>query len=374
MKNQIVELLKKIALTCIEQKNWTDLGYHVTILSKRRGAFRTTVTHLVQLTMETLLKIEDEEIRINLINVVREVTEGKIFVEVERAKATSILVDYLEKQGKLEIANNLLNDLRLEVLTTMEPVERISMMLKQFRLCLQCKDQLRASLCAEKLKDAKIPTKEHQIQFLDYSIQFHSEFTSDYLAIGKCFYERFKLVEENPNDLIEAIFAAVLAPHSNEQTRFLNDLSNLKILALRPNAKILLTGFMGNELLLFEDIAKPFEEHLNEEKESLLRRRVIEHGLRVIAKFYTNIRLGRLAELLHLEINELEERIIDLVFNEDFYAKIDRPKGIVTFKKQQKVSEVADSFSEDIMTICRLVDHAHSLIEKEKQCIHRLKV
>jgi len=104
-----------------------------------------------------------------------------------------------------------------------------------------------------------------------------------------------------------------------------------------------------------------------------MRRRTIEHGLRVVAGYYTQIRLQRLADLEQITVDELEQRIIDLVFAEDFYAKIDRPKGIVIFKRQQKVSEVADEFSANIMKLCKLVDQAHSLIEKERQRVYRPK-
>jgi hypothetical protein len=104
-----------------------------------------------------------------------------------------------------------------------------------------------------------------------------------------------------------------------------------------------------------------------------MRQRVIEHSLRVVALYYTNIRLQRLAELEQITVDELEDRIIDLVFNEGFYAKINRPKGIITFKRKQKVAEVADEFSGNVMQLCQLVDQAHSLIEKERMGMSRSK-
>ena len=358
---------------CITQERWADLGTNISILAKRRGYCRTSVTKIVQISMEALEEMKDESMKIELVKALREVTEGKIFVEVERARLTKLLVEHLEKEGDLNEAMNLLQDLRLEILTTMDQKERIGLMLHQFKLCLDCKDQLRASLCAEKIHDQRLKEDDLRLQFLDLLIIYHTSFTHDYMEIAKSYYEVYK-INNNSDSLMNAIVNAVMAPHSPEQLQFCNELHSLKDLALLPEARNLLTIFMGHDLVPWPDFESKFKSIITDERKDVMRRRVIEHGLRVVSMFYTNIRLSRLAELLQLSVDELEERIIDLVFNEDFYAKINRPKGIITFKKQQKVSEVADEFSSNIMKLCKLVDQAHSLIEKERQCIHREKV
>ncbi|KAH0792788.1 26S proteasome non-ATPase regulatory subunit 12 [Histomonas meleagridis] len=363
----------EIVNLCIKEKRWSDLGTNVAILSKRRGYSRTSITKIVKISMDALDLIQNEETKISLVKVLRDVTEGKIFVEIERARLTSILVDYLEARGEYQECMELLQDLRLEILTTMDEKERIGLMLHQFKLCLECKDQLRASLCAEKINDQKFDDEDLRLQFLTLSIQYHTEFTKDFLEMGKAYYDVYKL-NNNHDDLMKAIINAVLAPHSPEQLRFCNELYSLKDLALLPDAKNLLSVFMGKELVPWPEFENSFGSFIAEDCKDVMRRRVIEHGLRVIAMYYTNIRLVRLAELLQLTVDELEDRIIDLVFNEDFYAKVNRPKGVITFKKQQKTSELADEFSENIMKLCRLVDQAHSLIEKERQFIHRAKI
>ena len=368
---------QKIVELCIEKGLWEDLGTNVSILAKRRGYFRTSIQKAVQLSMDHLQDIADEKTKMDLVKILCDVTEGKIFVEVQRARLTELLVDYLEKKGELNEAMNLLQDLRLEILTSMEKKERIGLMLHQFRLCLECKDQLRASLCAEKIHDQhlgdKPEDKDLRHEFLELLIKYHTSFTHNYMEIAESHYEVFK-INENSESLMNAILFAVMAPHSPEQLQFCKELHELKDLALLPEARMLLTIFMGQDLVAWPEFEQRFSSIITDERKDVMRRRVIEHGLRVVSTFYTNIRLQRLAELLQLTVDELEERIIDLVFNEAFYAKIDRPKGIITFKKQQKVSEVADEFSANIMRLCKYVDQAHSLIEKEKQKVHRAKV
>lgn len=364
----------EIVNLCIKEKRWTDLGINATILAKRRGYSRNSISKVVQISMEAIETITDIDTKISLVKVLRDVTEGKIFIEVERARLTNILVEYMESQGQLQEAMELLQDLRLEILTTMEEKERIRMMLHQFKLCLECKDQLRASLCAEKITDQKLTDKELKLEFLELLIEYYTDFTKDYLEMAKSYYDIYQLNNKRSNELMKAIINAVLAPHSPEQLRFFNEISNIKDLALMPEAKNLLSVFMCNELVPWPTFESRFGQFIEEQRTEDMRCRVIEHGLHVIAMYYTEIRLVRLAQLLQLSVDELEKRIIDLVFNEDFYAKINRPKGIITFKRQQKVSEVADEFSDDIMKLCRLVDQAHSLIEKEHQFIHQSKL
>lgn len=366
---------QNIVNLCIKNHKWEDLGTNVTILAKRRGYFRRSIKDVIQISMGALSEIQDAETRINLIRTLCSVAEGKIFVEIERAKLTEYLVEYLESKNELVEAMNLLQDLRLEILTTMDEDERIGLMLHQFKLCLDCKDQLRASLCAEKIHDQHIKEdkKELRHRFLDLLIRYHTEFTHNYIEIAQAHYEVFKITHQSES-LMKAIIFAVMAPHSNDQLQFCTELHSLKDLALLPEARSLLSVFMGQDLVPWPEFENSFNSIIEAESKDVMRRRVIEHGLRVVSIFYTNISLQRLAQLLQITVDELEERIIDLVFNEDFYAKINRPKGVITFKKQQKVSEVADEFSADIMKLCKLVDQAHSLIEKEKQNIHREKV
>jgi hypothetical protein len=358
---------------CISHSNWTDLGTNIAVLAKRRGYSRRSVSAIVEIAMAALDQIADTDTRITLVRVLLEITEGKIFVEIARARLTEILVNHLESRGELMAALNLLQDLRLEILTTMAEPERIGLMLHQFRLCLDAKDQLRASLCAEKITDQRVQDPGLRLEFLNLLVHYHSNFTRDFAAIGQSWYSIFQLNQDG-NALVNAIVNAVLAPHSEQQVKFCQQLQQLKELTLLPDAKNMLCVFLGRDLVPWAEFEPRFTGLIPNGETELMRQRVIEHSLRVVALYYTNIRLQRLAELEQITVDELEDRIVDLVFNEGFYAKIDRPKGIITFKRKLKVPEVADEFSGNVMKLCRLVDQAHMLVEKERMCVHRPKV
>jgi hypothetical protein len=366
---------EQIAALCINQYRWDELGSNISLLARRRGYSRSSISLVVSLAWDALNDNADEESRMLLVKTLCDVTEGKIFLEVQRARLTEILVQNLEAKGgeeNLLQASSLLQDLRLEILTSMEEKERMRLMLHQFRLCLDTRDNLRASLCAEKIPILKTPDPELESEFLHLRIAYHSQFTQDYLAKAESYHKLFE-INGDPSELTQAIVNAVLATHSEKQVAFCKKLQGLKELTLMQEAKSLLAVFMRKDFVPWGEFEPRFPSLIPQEdpEHSVMRQRVIEHSLRVVATYYNKIRLQRLAALEQISVDELEERIIDLVFNEGFYAKIDRPRGIITFKRKQQVGEVADEFSETVMKLCKLVDQAHSLIEKERQRIHR---
>ena len=61
-----------------------------------------------------------------------------------------------------------------------------------------------------------------------------------------------------------------------------------------------------------------------------LRRRVVEHNIRVMSKYYSCIKMDRLSALLELPQAQVEEFLSELVVNKTVYAKMDR--SVITNK------------------------------------------
>jgi 26S proteasome regulatory subunit N5 len=62
-----------------------------------------------------------------------------------------------------------------------------------------------------------------------------------------------------------------------------------------------------------------------------LQQRCVEHNVLVVARYYTRIALPRLAQLLDLPEDEAEQELARLVVAKAVAARIDRPRGVVTF-------------------------------------------
>ena len=97
-----------------------------------------------------------------------------------------------------------------------------------------------------------------------------------------------------------------------------------------------------------------------------LRKRVIEHNVRVIAKYYTRIKTDRLCQLLDLGEEETEKYISELVTAKTVYAKIDRPARVVSFQKMRDADEVLNEWSGSMKSLLGLLERIDHLITKEE--------
>jgi 26S proteasome regulatory subunit N5 len=94
-------------------------------------------------------------------------------------------------------------------------------------------------------------------------------------------------------------------------------------------------------------------------------RRIIQHNVRIVAGYYTRIHGARLAELLGLSADRLEQEISSMVSDGTVYAKIDRPKDIIRFSQPKTPEAVLSEWSSDIDKLLGLVETTTHLIAKE---------
>jgi len=97
-----------------------------------------------------------------------------------------------------------------------------------------------------------------------------------------------------------------------------------------------------------------------------LRKRVIEHNVRVVAKYYTRIQMPRLTQLLDLTEDETEKYISELVTAKTVYAKIDRPARVVNFAKPRDADDVLNEWSGNMKSLLGLLERIDHLITKEE--------
>lgn len=101
-----------------------------------------------------------------------------------------------------------------------------------------------------------------------------------------------------------------------------------------------------------------------------LKNKVVEHNIRVMAKYYTRITLGRMAQLLDLPIEETEEFLSNLVVKKTIEAKTDRPDGIVCFTRSKDPDDILNEWSNHLNSLMQLVNKTTHLINKEEM-IHK---
>jgi hypothetical protein len=114
---------------------------------------------MVQVVMGFLDWAPKLETKLSTIETLRTVTEGKIFVEVERARVTKILSDIKKEQGDLKAAKDILCELQVETFGSMERREKTEFILAQVALCIEEEDWTQAGILSRKISTKYLSRK-----------------------------------------------------------------------------------------------------------------------------------------------------------------------------------------------------------------------
>ncbi|KAK3172552.1 hypothetical protein OEA41_005875 [Lepraria neglecta] len=416
-------LLVAIITISKDSGDWGLLNEQILLLSKKHGQLKQATTKMVQVAMLFINEAPDQEKKLSLIETLRTVTEGKIFVEVERARVTRILSDMKKEQGDLNAAADILCELQVETFGSMHRREKTEFILEQVALCIEKGDWTQAGILSRKIgikyfsrkpkrtpeqieKDKKEreekeknrsiddPPLEPEDDVTDLKLRYYEQqitlakHEDKYLDACKHYRQVLdtESVEDTPEQLHavlqRVIYYILLAPHDNEQSDLLHRINADTRNSLVPEEKELLKTFTIPELMRWPIVSERFGPHLcstdvfsaspdqQDPKAHTrwqdLRKRVIEHNVGVIAKYYTRIQMHRLTQLLDLDEEETESYISSLVTAKTVYAKIDRPARVVTFAKTRDADEVLNEWSGSMKSLLGLLERIDHLITKEE--------
>lgn len=371
---------------CFDAKDWKTLNEYIILLTKKHGQLKQALSQMVLQCIEYIDKTPDMKTKLELIDTLRTVTEGKIYVEVERARLTRMLAKIKEDEGKVVEAADILQELQVETYGSMEKSEKTDFILEQMRLLMAKKDYTRTQIISRKINTKFFKEEENQILKLRYyalMIQYatHEE---EYLNICKYWREIFDTpsIQSDPVKCHEAIehfiLYAILSPHDNEQNDLIHRISKEPRLREVPIFAELLKNFIVPDLTRWAKIDElygaglrktPVFDHNDErgvKRWKDLQKRVVEHNLRVVAKYYTRITTKRLTQLLDLPEKDVEEVLSKLVVSKVIYAKMDRPAGLISFTAPKDPNEVLNEYSGNISTLLELVEKTTHLIQKEE--------
>lgn len=397
-------VLAKIVDTLVENNDWTYLDELITVLLKKHGQLKTSIQFMIQKVISHLDKLSNDnqlelDTKVKVIETIRTVTDKKIFVEVERAEVSKLLSEiYLTKKNNLDKATEILCDLQVETYSLMPFETKIEYILDQIKLTLQKKDYAQAKVLSRKilLKTLRGFDKadEYKAIYLNYLLEI-SKFERDYILIVKnsLLLVEIDLVKESPEYkqlLVSIVYYVILSPYDNFQLDLIHKIKANPVFSKNVDAKIfkLLETFTTNELIQSESIEKEYRDQFSqsevfqsEENSKNLSKRIIEHNLRIINKYYSFIKLDRLAHLLQLEPLKAESYVSEMVNNGMISAKINRPQGIIKFEKllhgtaagstqvssnSENINELLNSWIYDVDKLLEEVDSIGHLINKEK--------
>lgn len=378
-----------------DEKEYKHLRDFIILLTKRRGQAKKAITDMIQQAMTYLDKMPTREEKFNLINTLREATDGKIFVEVEYARCTRIYSEMKEEDGEFDEATDTIQEVQIETYGSMDKKEKIGYILYQLKLVLLRKDYVRTQIILKKISKKGLNEKGFEkikINYYSQIIEYYNH-EKDTLEVAKCYQtiyntmvaaeedkeceEEFSHEEKNKN-FENFVVYLMITPYSNEQVDLLNIVNSRysRELEANPVLEKFVHKFLLSELMpLNEDNVKeqlgtygPFQENIEYHSEHMdaLFKQIIQHNLRVIEKYYSRIRLDRLSPLIGVGIDRTEQEIADMVINNRIVAKINRLDGIVKFGKKEFVNDTLNNWNHDIKELLSKIDTTCHLINREK--------
>ncbi|KAM9222247.1 26S proteasome non-ATPase regulatory subunit 12 isoform 3-T3 [Leptosomus discolor] len=341
-------ILVAIVKMCYEAKDWDALNENIILLSKRRSQLKQAVAKMVQQCCTYVEDITDLPVKLRLIDTLRMVTEGKIYVEIERARLTKTLATIKEQNGEVKEAASILQELQ-------------KLKLKYYNLMIQL--------------------DQHEGSYLSICKHYRAIYDTPCIQAES---------EKWQQALKSVVLYVILSPYDNEQSDLVHRISSDKKLEEIPKYKDLLKLFTTMELMRWTALVEEYGKELREgsldspatdvfgcteegeKRWKDLKNRVVEHNIRIMAKYYTRITMKRMAQLLDLSVDESEEFLSNLVVNKTIFAKVDRLAGIINFQRPKDPNNILNDWSHKLNSLMALVNKTTHLIAKEEM-IHNLQ-
>ncbi|QSL64565.1 hypothetical protein MERGE_001866 [Pneumocystis wakefieldiae] len=363
-------LLVLIVQLCKDANEWTLMCEQVQLMSKRHGQLKKCLVDMIQEAMKALDFTPNLTVKLECIESLRLITEGKIFLEAERASLTRDLAKIKEQQNNIKEAAELLCELKIETFGSVNKREKTEFILEQIRLCLAKSDYNLASIISRKISIKYFQeegTEDLKLKYYELLIRI-GLYEDNYLEVCKYYkavYDTPSIIQDESKwkDVLQNIvYFIIISPYGNEQSNLLHHtLADPKLQSL-PIHYELIKYFTKIELMRWPKI----KEIYGKKRWADLKKRIIEHNIRVISKYYQRIRLNRLNMLLDLNEKETEEYLSNLVTSGVIYARIDRPAQTVSFMKPKSANVILNEWSWNIGTLLEKIEKVRQMILKEE--------
>ena len=124
-----------------------------------------------------------------MLNTLRSVTEGKIFMEREYAKNTRDLVEMYEADGKIDEAAKIIQEIQIETYGSLENKEKVDFILYQMKLVLARQDYIRTQILSRKISKRAISEKgleQQKITYFGFMVRYYVH-EKEVLEASKCY-------------------------------------------------------------------------------------------------------------------------------------------------------------------------------------------
>ena len=159
-----------------------------------------------------------------LVEELRNITDGKMYLEAERARLTRTMAIIQESYGNIAAAAEVLQEVHVETYGSISKREKVEFILEQMRLTLAKKDYVRAHIVSNKIQKKTLfeeGMSEEKIKFYTLLTQYHRH-EKDALELAKDYHAIYSTpsVQEKEEEWKEALTNTVvflcLSEYGNE--------------------------------------------------------------------------------------------------------------------------------------------------------------
>lgn len=344
------------------------------------------------------LELKNSVQRGKLLETLKFTTNGKLYSEIERAKICKELSIIRKTEGDLEKAISVLEDLKIDTITTIDKKERVEIILQLMEMLVDVKDFVKCLIVAKKINkkylDSTPELEEQKLKF--YKLMIIIDQYENYLNTSRHYQSMLNTekvqqnIDERKKVLSLAVTYCVLSTFDNEKSDMMERLVKQQFIDEIPQLKSFLIEFKTSELINWYEMKSRYKEDLTRlgifdvsTSEGLkywkdLRTSTIEHNIKVFSKYYERAYLSHISEFLDINVDETEKHICNLIVNKSIKAKIDRPSGIVTFCHKKNLSvhqkpteirrdESLNDWLDQITVLMNKIENTTHLINKEMQ-------
>lgn len=309
-----------------------------------------------------------------------------------------MLVKKEETEANIDEAAKILQDVQVETYGSMDVREKLEFILYQMKIMVKKDDMIRLLIVSRKInKKSFDPENIEDLKIMYYTyiyILHHRE--RQYIEAAMDFKHILDTLNTE-NDVLKNlpettefgfnfnkerifshfVFFTVQSKFSEEKHNLLNEIQKKysDYLDRQPKLKTLVNGFLSNELISCDITSYgatdvpiyQVEDQFNDEHKSDLKNQLIKHNLKVASKYYKQVHLKRVSQLLQVTVKEVELRLCEMINDGLIKGKIDRLDGVVNFKLQRSDNEVLDEWVHDVNSLMNLVDSTCNLIQREEE-------
>ncbi len=380
------EVCLHVVRLCREREDWAKLNSVLSVISKRRTQHKTAIEAIVREAYEYLDQAPDVKVKRELALTLKEVVDGKIYVEAESARLHLLLALMYEEHDKdISAAVDMIQDVHVETYGSIPKKEKAEYILHQMRLNLLKKDYIRALIQSRKMNRKTIEAEGYEdakVSFYSMMVEYYTH-EVDAWEISQCYFKIFDTATTKADAvkckeaLESCVVFLMLSKFDNHVSDMMHRLKLLKEVSENALCKSTLDLFTTIEIISFPfqgmenlknhvcfDKAYAEEASLDTFKKNF-HIRVIQHNLRVVSEYYKRITSAKLGNLLNLEADMLEAHLSEMSVNGDIYLKIDRPKGIICFEEPQTPEAVLSEWSSDMGKLLGMMESTCHLINRE---------